>query len=316
MPAVYDLFILTHTDETTRDLLKTLGAKGPFLQYLLMSEIMNPGSCEAHPYFNQVAFKPGDYCWIQINHPDWFLAGPDGQPLGPGKYTMMDAGNPGWLDFWLQRARFLQETYGWNGIFLDNVEASLSKISDWGRVPAKYPDDASYQAAVESALKRLYSGYFHANGRPVYANIIAIKDPRVWERYLQYLDGAMLENFATGWSGDAGLSASKWEQQMQMVLQAQAMGKTVILVAQGGQYDQQREEFALASYLLVNNGLAFFRYTDSDHYDEDWTYANLSLDIGASLGERYAVGRTWRRDFTRGSVTVDPVAHSAEITTH
>jgi hypothetical protein len=45
--------------------------------------------------------------------------------------------------------------------------------------------------------------------------------------------------------------------------QAQAMGKTVILVAQGDQYDQQRQEFALGSYLLVSDGLAYFRYTNT-----------------------------------------------------
>ncbi len=316
LPKDYEFYILTHNDEPARDHLKSVGVKGPILQYLLMSEVMDPGSCDTSPNNDQVAFKPGDYCWIQSNHPDWFLSGRDRQILGKGQYRMMDSGNPGWQNFWLQRASFLQENYHWDGIFLDNVEASLSKIADWGEQPAAYRDDASYQAVIENELKRLYTGYFHPNGRPVFANIIAIRDPQVWLRYLQYLDGAMLENFATGWSSEEGLSPAEWEQQMQMATQAQALGKTVILVSQGSQYDGQREEFALASYLLVSNGLAYFRYTNQNNYEEIWSYANQKLDLGRPLGARYQVGQSWRRDFSKASVSVDPIARTASITTH
>ncbi|MDR3575812.1 MAG: putative glycoside hydrolase [Anaerolineaceae bacterium] len=310
----YDFFILTHNDEAARDHLKSLGVKGPILQYLLMSEIMDPGSCSAPPYNDQVAFKPGDYCWIQSNHPDWFLTESSGKIIGNGQYFVMDSGNSGWRDFWLQRASFLQENYGWEGVFLDNVEASLSKIAEWGEHPAAYADDASYQAAIESELRWLYTGYFHPKGLPVYANIIAIRDPQVWLRYLQYLDGAMLENFATGWSNDAGLSPAEWEQQLQMAEQAQALGKKVILVSQGSQFDSSRQEFALASYLLVSNGLAYFRYTNQNAYDEIWNYANQKTDLGQPLGQRYPVNQSWRRDFARGTVIVDPWTRTASIT--
>jgi len=310
----YDFFILTHNDEAARDLLKSRGVEGPILQYLLMSEIMDPGSCNASPNNDQVAFKPGDYCWIQTNYPDWFLTGQDGQKLGQGQYHMMDSGNSGWQSFWLERASLLQESYGWDGIFLDNVEASLSKIAEWGGQPALYPDDASYQAAIESELKLLYTEYFHPKGRPVFANIIAVRDPQVWLRYLQYLDGAMIENFATGWPGDEGLSPVEWEQQIQMAAQAQALGKKIILVAQGDQYDEQREVFALASYLLVSDGLAFFRYTNHNHYEDIWNYANQNSDLGIPLAPRYQAAQHWRRDFSKGFVIVDPVARTASIT--
>ena len=107
----------------------------------------------------------------------------------------------------------------------------------------------------------------------------------------------MLENFATGWPTDAGLSDAEWEQQMQMAEQAQALGKTVILVSQGSQYDQQREEFALASYLLVSDGLAYFRYTNQNNYEEIWNYANEKTDLGKPLGPRYQVGQAMEKGF-------------------
>jgi hypothetical protein len=310
----YDFFILTHNDEAFRDELKKQGVATPVLQYLLLNEIMDPGSCDASPYNDQVAFKPGDFCWIKDNHPDWFLTGKDGNLLGPSNYYMMDSGNPGWQNFWLERASLLQETYHWDGIFLDNVEASRSKIAEWGKTPGAYPTDERYQAAIENELKILYTQYFHPMGKPVFANIIAVEDPQVWLRYLQYLDGAMIENFATGWPGGTGLSVSEWEQQILMVQQAQAMGKTVILVAQGDQYDQQRQEFALGSYLLVSDGLAYFRYTNHSNYEQIWPFANQTIDLGAALGACYQDGSNWRRDFNNGTVLVNPTAQTASVT--
>lgn len=309
----YEFYILTHNDEYSRDRLEYLGVVHPILQYLLLNEIMNPGACDASPYNDQVAFKPGDYCWIQTNHPDWFLTNSNGQIIGQGNYNMMDSGNIDWQDFWLQRAIFLQEDYKWSGIFLDNIEASLSKMNEWGEQPSAYPDDASYQTAILNELKQLYNGYFHPNGRLVFGNIIAIRDPQVWLEYLQYLDGVMLENFATDWSNEKGLSPTEWEQQMQMVTQAQAMGKTVILVSQGDQYDNKQEQFALASYLLVNNGLAYFRYTNNHNYEENWLYSNQKIDLGSPLNSYYQDGQTWRRDFSKGNVIVDPSTFTAKI---
>ena len=126
----------------------------------------------------------------------------------------------------------------------------------------------------------------------------------------------MLEYFATGWPNEGGLSPEEWEQQMKMAIEGQALGKTVILVSQGSQYDQQREEFALGSYLLVNNGSAFFRYTNLNNYEENWSYANQKFDLGIPLGARFQVGQSWRRNFAKGFVTVDPIARTASITLH
>lgn len=78
----------------------------------------------------------------------------------------MDPGNSGWQAFWLQRASFLQENYNWDGIFLDNVEASLSTINEWGEQPAAYHDDTSYQSAVESELKQLIKWIFSSKRSP------------------------------------------------------------------------------------------------------------------------------------------------------
>ena len=52
--------------------------------------------------------------------------------------------------------------------------------------------------------------------------------------------------------------------------QAQALGKQLILVAQGTRTDNKRQPFTSASYLLISAGLASFRFTYSDNYNEAW----------------------------------------------
>lgn len=307
----FDTFILTKNDEEVRDALRREGISAPFLQYLRFDTIHYPGSCKAEPLHNQVADQVGDYCRISYHHPEWFLLNLNGERMfQPDGDVMMDPGRPGWHNFWLRRARQSQEQLGWDGVFLDNVEASLTKRVRRDHLPAAYPDEASYQAAIEEFLNYIYSNYFKPEKRPLYANIIEVEDPDVWFRYLQYLDGAMEEAFAVGWE-NGYRSVSSWEEQLVRAEKTQALGKHIILVSQGAEDDHERQQFAFASYLLVNMGQASFRY--GSKYDEAWLYSNYNLDLGRPLGARYREGEVWRRDFTNGSVSVDPAAHTATI---
>jgi hypothetical protein len=309
----FNFFILTYKDEKERDRLKSMGVKAPFSEYLLFQTINDPGSCEANPTGNQVAFKAGDFCQISKMHPDWFLLDQNGNRIQSGSSSyFMDPGNEGFRQFWLERARELQETYGWDSIFLDNVEASRSKLLDKGESLPKYPDDASYQRAVEGFLDYIRKNYFEPRGKLMYGNIVSEGNDPAWDQYLKYLDGAMIESFATDWS-NGYRSKDDWEQQMDQVEKTLAQGKTLILVAQGQQDDLELQKFAFASYLLVNNGKAFFRYTHSDFYRNVWLYDNYGLNIGMPVGNRYKENDGWRRDFSNGYVMVDPGKHTAQI---
>ena len=309
----YDLFILTRMDEKERDYIQSLTTGPLFLQYLLFSEIQDPGSCTDQPNHNQVAELTGDFCELESNHPDWFLRDANGQVVqNDDGYVLMDPGNSKWRAYWLQRAQDAQALYGWQGVFLDNVEASLEKRTRYGAIPASYPDDASYQAAILDNLRFLYTHHFQPNGIPLFANIISANDPAVWLQYLQYLDGGMLENFAVGWSDDT-LSPEEWEAQCALAEQSQSLGKAIILVSQGAESDQERQLFAFASYLLVNNGKAFFRYAHHSSYSQNWTFENYDFDLGKPLGPRYKKDGVWMRDFEKGRVRVNPHSVTALI---
>src|SRR6266498_1057015 len=308
-----DFFILTHKDESVRSKWKARGIASPIIQYLLFLVINDPGDCNEDPNGNQVAYKPGDFCQISKLHPDWFLLDQNGNRISTSKNSYyMDPGNEEFRAFWLQRARELQETYGWDGIFLDNVEGSRAKmVGDNGSI-AKYPDDQSYQKAVEGFLAYIRQNYFQPRNKQIYANIVSVDDDPVWESYLQYVDGVMIESFATDWS-NGYRSRDEWEQQMTLAEKALAQGKTLILVAQGHQDNAKLENFAFASYLLLANGNVFFRYTNSESYRDLWLYENYNLDLGMPQGNRYKYKGGWRRDFAKGYVTVRPQNEQAEI---
>jgi hypothetical protein len=309
----FDFFILTYKDENERDQLKARGVSAPFSQYLLFLVINDPGDCQENPIGNQVAFKPGDFCEISRDHPDWFLLDQNGNRIqGSGDNYYMDPGNEGFRQFWLERAREMQETYGWDSLFLDNVEASRAKMVEDDTIPAKYPDDESYTQAVDGFLAYIRESYFQPSGKKMYGNIVSVNDDAVRERYIQHLDGVMMESFATDWS-DGYRKHDDWEDQLKLADWVLSLGKTLILVSQGDEGDLDRQNFAFASYLLVANGNAVFRYANSDSYREVWLYDDYKLDIGKPLGNRYKKQGMWRRDFSNGYVTVDPKKHTAEI---
>jgi len=310
LPGKFDFYILTHRDEEERDTLRALGVETPIPNYLLFAAIQDPGDCEKRPWGNQVAYLAGDFCRISAEHPNWFLLDVFGNRIkSNSNFYSMDMGNPEFQAFWVERARDLQVHYGWNGVFLDNVEASLSEHILEGAVPAKYPTDKSLQAAVVSFLS-----FIQKQGiGPLYANIIALKDREIWLNYLSYLDGAMLENYAVDWKGKE-LSYSDWVTEQNMLLVSQDMGKELILVAQGEREDFQRQQFAYASYLLVNEGHSYFRYAlNHDEYDTIWWYDNYDFTLGVAPGPAYNEGRVWIRDFENGQVRVYPDEVRADI---
>jgi len=306
-------FIHTRGDEAFRDELIANGVTGPILEYMHFESIKDPGSCTHKPFQNQVAYEIGDFCHISKNHPDWFLLDTNGNRINLDiNYYMMDPGNQEWREFWLSRTRRAQEELGWYGVFADNVEASRGKLGQMGVVPEKYPTDASYQAAVLDFLKFLYTSYFQPENRPLFANIIALDSTSTWLRYMEYLDGAMDEAWAVDWH-TGYISEYDWNDQLNRAEQTQAMGKHPILISQGSRTDPNRQRFAFASYLLISNGGAAFRYADAINYEIVWLFPNYKVDLGKPLGPRYQQGNVWRRDFSKGYVTVDPTSHAASI---
>ena len=312
----FNAVILSGKDETFRDELKAKGYGNTILQYFGAIGIQDPGGCTVAPRMNQVAYNVGDFCSISQSHPDWFLLDSNGQRIlaSPGSDTYrMDPGSSGWRNFFVTRVLDYQAKKGWSGLFLDNLEASLADIQKYGHTLAKYPNDASYQTALRGFLDYLKTNYAQPYNRPILANIIARRDEASWFGYMPYLDGAMEESWAVDWSLNLYLSEANWKNDLTLAEKTQNQGKHIILVSQGNEADTNRQKFAYASYLLVSNGKSAFRYAAELNYRQVWLYNNYQMDLGTPLGPRYQSGTSWRRDFTKGYVIVDPVNHSATI---
>lgn len=312
--ANFSMLILTRNDERERQSLRDMGNTAPVLQYLRFEAIMDPGSCTEKPFQNQVAHLEGDFCQLKDQHMDWFLQDINGREIryDQSQYVLMDPGNPEWQAYFLDKVQGFQKDNGWAGVFLDNVDGGLGRFDSMNLLLAAYPDDASYQAAVKQFLGYLYASYFKPSGKLLYANIPYLEDENAWLDYLNYLDGAMLENFAADWQSGY-LPEQDWLNQLELVEKTQALGKGIILVTQGNINDEQRMQFGLASFLLVNNGSAYFRYSNDQAYRDLWWYAQYESDLGQPLGPRYAEGSQWRRDFEHGYVLANPTDHSSLI---
>ena len=95
------------------------------------------------------------YCWVRRNHPGWLLAARgSGQPLRFRGYRQTwetDYGNPAYQRQWIRGVLADVRGHGWDGVEIDNA---LTRADAYG-VAAKYPSDATVQAATFSALKMI-----------------------------------------------------------------------------------------------------------------------------------------------------------------
>ena len=290
LAANYDTFILTHKDEDIRDTLRAYGVDAPVLQYMRFDAINDPDSCEATPRGNQAAYLEGDFCFISHNHADWFLLNNDNQRILTGiegNYYRMNIASEGWREFYTARANEMKEEFGWDGLFMDSTIGNTSTPQN------EIEDFFAY-------VRNHYSGWLFANlgGMP----------NEYSDDYNAYLDGMMHEAWSLDWEGNY-VSATEWNTHLEHAEAAQAAGKMLILVAQGDAADTQKLTFAFASYLLVANGKASFRY--GGVYREAILIPHVGL--GQPLGPRYRTGEGWRRDFANGHVAVNPNTHLAAI---
>ncbi|MFA9566331.1 MAG: putative glycoside hydrolase, partial [Acidimicrobiales bacterium] len=303
-------------DESFRDQLKAADPSLQVLQYVLANEIQDAGASQ--PWRNQAAWTTGDAAALLAQHPEWFARDEAGRPLaksiGGGRtiYTM-DPTQRGWTDYLVDRVLAHNIDAGWDGVFLDNVEMSLSKRRREGQIPAAHPTDGAWQDAMVghvAAIRRAFA----AAGRPVWANVIEGGDSAAEiERLAPHLEGTMDESFGTGWDRRPR-TGSAWERDVAAVEARTARGDHSLLVAQGANGDAAALRYAFASYLLVATPTVSFRYADSaTAYAEVWWSDEFDRQLGNPTGPRYRDSDRWARDFEGGRVTVDPTSGTAAI---
>ncbi len=252
------------------------------------------------------------YAEANAEHPEWFLQNTSGQRFTFRNYSSlwaMDVGSPSYQKRWGDNVlSSLNQLAGFDGVFIDDTNPTMKGHYDTSKV-AKYPTDAAYQQATESALASI-TPRFHAAGYDVVANIGHWGEyPEVGQSWLKYLDGAMEENFGK-WGQTAGSGYAwegHWENQLESLQYAQQQGKDYLAVTHSADTDAAAARYGWASLLLGAEGDAHFALHDS-YTTENW-FPEYEYDIGEPLGpESRLANGVHVRHFTNGIVVVNPTS--------
>ncbi len=265
-----------------------------------------PGSCQydSHPSWGI------SYCFANANHPEWFLLNRNGQraQYTDNGYYMMDIGSVTYQQAFAANVLATARRDGFDGVDLDDVNLSPAHGTD-GTL-AKY-SDSQYAAATQSFVAAVGSE-LSAAGLIVSANV---GNANPWdttalaesEQLAPYLTIYNHEFWLRWQEGTPLMTGAEWLSSIQMEEAIQATGTSFTGLTYGSLSDVQAMRYVRASFLLGWNGrpgsAVIYRPDPDlvDSYSPEWT-----TDVGTPTGNRYAVGGGWRRDFSGGTVLVNP----------
>lgn len=254
------------------------------------------------------------YADARAAHPDWFLRGRDGRPLIFKDYPssrLMDVGNRAYQDAGAARVIRMAKARGFDGVFLDDANASLGWVIAGGSAACvMYPTTARWQAAAYSFLSNVGRQLRHA-GLLAVANIGGSTiTPGLWQKWNGPIDGAMEESFTNGGTGADSVANGRWPAKLGHALWSERNGK--ISLDHAVTSSEAGARYALATMLLVarreNLFSASVGYTREVWWPEYATAKALGRPIG---GYRVLRNGVYRREFANGVVLVNPRARAA-----
>ncbi len=328
------IHLTSKADMAFRDEVRAAGYTGPIYTYMDALAVEGPGpyknssvACDPsyEPHDSSMTWDIGDFCSEVHSHESWFLHNSKGARIaydyfGHGHVEyLMNPADPGWQAWSQARLRVIRDTWGYDGVWLDNLDLDRSRSlkdsdnSD-GQV-REFSSDTAWGAAVVQWL----AGVRKALGSyPIWANLVyGPNTVTSWDDYAPYLDGGMDESFSapwlTGWRTPAD-----WDTELSRAERWLASGKGLVMVGQGDRTYTKRMLFTLASYMLVAQGdQAFYRFSDySTFYNRLWLYPeyDTARALGAPLGPRQQISsNVWRRLFANGSVEVNTDDHTGQL---
>jgi hypothetical protein len=262
------------------------------------------------------------YCDADQNHPDWFLTDSSGNRLNSAGYPqawMMDVGNPDYQAKWLANVLADVHAGGWDGVFMDDTDADLGWHLN-GRTIARYPTTASWRAATRSMLASVgpalqSAGYLAVPN--MYAPWASDYDAQAtWSDWLQFVSGGAQEYYSKwGTTSSGWFSGGDWTFRQQFQVLTEQAGKIFLGITYGPHADARSMAWARANFLLFDDpaagGALVYEFSDpeaQDPYSSGW-----AADIGTPAGARFQVGSAWRRNYSDGTVVVNPTSSSLTV---
>ncbi len=263
-----------------------------------------------------------DYSWMQTvtgctayaddvaNHPSWLQHDQNGNTViarGYGTFYMTDLGNPAYQQTCATNAINLAKQYGFDGIFWDTADGNLGDFLGSGVSVPEYPTQASWQAAMGSALAYLGAA-MHAAGLLSIANISSI-DQATWEQWAGYNDGVEEESWTDGGLGLAQ-QIPYFQQKLAELSWTAAHQKYEILHSFNA--GETPDTFGLAAMLLAANGYASYSVSNANNADETWwPEYGTAQQLGAPTGPYTILANgVYERAFANGIVLVNPTGSS------
>jgi len=254
--------------------------------------------------------------------PGWFLTDPNGKRLNSAGYPnawMMDVGNSAYQGAWLSNVLADLRSGDWDGVFMDDTNADMS----WhlgGRTIARYPTAVAWRTATRSMLSKVGPALISAGflavpnlSTPWAADYDA---QATWSDWLRFTSGAAQEYYGKWGMGSSGwFAGSDWTFRQRFQELTEQAGKIFLGITYAPRGDTRTMTWARANFLLFDQpaygGALVFELTDpeaQDPYSSAWT-----ADVGTPLGARFKVGPAWRRNFTDGTVLVNPTSSTVTV---
>ncbi|HEY2550983.1 MAG TPA: putative glycoside hydrolase [Streptosporangiaceae bacterium] len=243
------------------------------------------------------------YCWVRRHHPQWLLrAAATGRPLEFRGYPHIwetDYGSAAYQRRWLANVLADVGRHGWDGVLVDNA---LSTADAFG-VAAKYPTDAAVQAATYSALRYLGPALRQAGTGSVFNVGFAPMFRGLWERWLRPVEGLEQEFYLSYSAVPDVVGDRAWGTYQQELLSCAAHRKSCWFHTgdYSGGVTSQTRQYALASYLLANDGHQLWAAGTTGQKPP-----GPALALGAPKGGMRHLGRAWGRYFPGGVAVVNP----------
>jgi hypothetical protein len=304
--ARYRLMILQQFDA---NMIPRLKASNPGLEILMYVDMMSSDSRDPTGLSDAAGYDDA-----ALNHPDWFLRDASGNPLVFNDYPtsyVMDVGNKAYQDDGAARISAEAKGDGFDGIFLDDANASLRWVIAGGSSACvSYPTTAQWQAAVYSFLSNV-APQLHQAGLLVVANIGGSTiTPRLWQTWNGPLDGAMEESFTNGGTGEDSIENGRWAPKLTHARWSEANAK--ISLDHAVTRTRAVARYALATMLLAARGENLFSASTGYVREVWWPEYTSAESLGRPTGAyRLLRNGVYRREFTNGVVLVNPHERTA-----
>jgi putative glycosyl hydrolase-like family 15 (GHL15) protein len=303
-------YVLLHGWQS--DLIPQLKAANPNIKVLAYKNMAATYSYACTDGVDKLYPAGVGYCDAMAHHPSWFLSDTNGAPIEFCDYAglwQMDVGNPDYQSGWVANVAADLRARGFDGVEID--DANWTQQSHLcGRTIAKYPRNGDYAAATRSFLARVGPA-LKSQGLLVLPNIAlpySSSNYETWSDWISFTSGAIQEHFSK-WGTDTTqqFADADWKWRQGFLPLTESAGKIFLGITYAPMSDVRSMVYARANFLLDwDGGPSAVIFEPSNPEQQDPYASSWTQDVGTPRAARYQVGPAWRRDFTGGTVLVNP----------